>query len=155
MLRTYVSALPDFEEFDVLDRAFAHALASPLLYRALMFLLEWPSPDKAAGLVVERADAWDGRHYALLSPAADLLEEAHPLASTILLRALTEAILDRAYSKAYPHAARYLRRLDALAARMEPMPGAAPIEAPDVWRAGIDRKHARKSGLWACLAHIA
>ena len=155
MLRAYVSALPDFEEFDILDRAFAHALASPSLYRALMFLLEWPSLDQAAGLVTERADAWDGRHYALLAPAADLLEEAHPLASTILLRALTDAILDRAYSKAYPHAARYLRRLDALAARIEPIPGAARIEAPDVWRAGIDRKHARKSGLWASLAQIA
>ena len=34
-----------------------------------------------------------------------------PLASSIVYRALLESILDRAQSKAYPHAARYLCRL--------------------------------------------
>jgi hypothetical protein len=151
ILRAHVDALADFEEFDVLDRAFAHVLASPQAYRALVFFLEWPRLDHAAALVAARAKDWDGRHYDLLAPAADALEAAHPLAASILLRSLAEAILDRANSKAYPHAARYLGRLDALASRVGPGDWTHGVIAHESWRAGIAQKHARKSGLWALL----
>lgn len=154
ILRAYVAALPEFEEFEVLDRAFAYAIASPSAYGALIFFLEWPRLDQAARVVVERAGTWDGRHYALLAPAADLLEDAHPLAAAILLRALTEAILDRANSKAYPHAARYLQRLGALTTRIKDTDWSSGLEPPEVWRASIDNKHARKTGLWACVAQL-
>ena len=48
--------------------------------------------------------------------ATEQLEPDHPVAATILYRALLDDILDRARSPAYRHAARYLEKLDALSA---------------------------------------
>src|SRR5829696_8952461 len=123
MLRGYLAHLPDFGEFDALDRAFAHAAAFPHRYTALAFFLEWPRQDHAAKLVLDHLGSWDGRHYGALAPAAEALEEKHPAAATVLYRALIEDILARARSPAYGHAARYLARLDALADGIERMPG--------------------------------
>ena len=107
MLREHLAHLPDFEDVDALDAAFAHALGSPLIYAALGFLVAWPRLDLAARLVVERRAQWDGRHYEILAPAAEALESRQPLAATILYRALIDSILARGQSPAYPHAARY------------------------------------------------
>ncbi|OWK23917.1 hypothetical protein AJ87_28970 [Rhizobium yanglingense] len=115
-LREYIAALPDFEEFSALDRAFALVLASKHIYRALAFLVKWPRLDLAAKLVIERRNEWDGGQYYMLPPVADALQHDHPLAAVVLYRALLNDILSRARSKAYPHAARYLKNLDALAA---------------------------------------
>ena len=77
MLREHVAHLEDFAEFDVLDRAFDHVSSATAAYSALTFFIEWPKLDRAAKLVVERRDTWDGRHYYALLPAAQALEEAH------------------------------------------------------------------------------
>jgi hypothetical protein len=45
MLRDHIARLPDFAEFDVLDKAFAHAIAFEQKYRALAFFLDWPRLD--------------------------------------------------------------------------------------------------------------
>jgi hypothetical protein len=58
-----------------------------------------------------------GGSTGLLAPAAEALEDVEPRAASVLLyRALIDDILQRARSPAYGHAARYLARLDALAA---------------------------------------
>jgi len=147
MLRGYLAHLPDFGEFDALDRAFAHAAAFPHRYTALAFFLEWPRQDHAAKLVLDHLGSWDGRHYGALAPAAEALEEKHPAAATVLYRALIDDILARARSPAYGHAARHLARLDALADRLErPAP-----EAPDhaTYKAELKRAHGRKVGFWS------
>lgn len=150
ILREYIAALPDFEDFTTLDRAFAHALASGHIYNALAFLMEWPRLDLAAGLVIAHRGEWEGRQYYMLPPVADALAADHPLAATILYRALLDDILARARSKAYPHAARHLARLDELT------PGAT-AEAGTLkdwvshadYRAGLEKAHGRKSGFWS------
>jgi hypothetical protein len=43
----------------------------------------------------------EGRHYEALLAAAETLEPDHPLAATILYRALLDDILNRARSPAY------------------------------------------------------
>lgn len=149
-LREYIAALPDFEDFAALDRAFAHALASPRIHGALAFLVEWPRLDLAAKLVIARHAEWDGDQYYILPPVAEALEYDHPLGAVILYRVLLNDILARARSKAYPHAARYLAKLYALAALKD-----AETERPaDVvshahYRASLRKAHGRKSGLWA------
>ncbi|MGH7248616.1 MAG: DUF6880 family protein, partial [Pseudomonadota bacterium] len=115
MLRDHIARLPDFAEFDVQDKAFAHAIAFAQKYRALAFFLNWPRLDLAAKLVADRRGRWEGRHYEPLLAAAAQLEPDYPAAATILYRALLDDILDRARSPAYGHAARYLEKLDALA----------------------------------------
>ena len=74
ILRDYVAHLGDFEEFDALERAFAHVMAHADGYRALAFFLTWPQLAHAATLVVERRDTWAGQHYGLLLPAAQALK---------------------------------------------------------------------------------
>jgi hypothetical protein len=61
---------------------------------ALHSLTAWPALDKAAKLVEGRAGAWDGNRYEYLTPAADALEARHPLAATILRRAMIDYALD-------------------------------------------------------------
>jgi hypothetical protein len=87
LLRDYLAHLPDFAEFEVLDRAFAHATNHPHRYAALAFLLAWPRLDLAARLVQEHRGAWDGRHYGALVPTAEALESGHPAAAAVLYRA--------------------------------------------------------------------
>jgi hypothetical protein len=66
MLRDHIARLTDFAEFDVLDKAFAHAIAFEQKYRALAFFLNWPRLDLAAKLFVDRRAEWEGRHYEAL-----------------------------------------------------------------------------------------
>ncbi len=99
-LRDHLAHLPDFEDVDALDAAFALALETPLVYGALRFLVQWPRLDLAERLVVKRRVEWDGRRYEILAPAAEALEFAQPLAATILYRALIGSILERAQSLA-------------------------------------------------------
>ena len=145
-LRDYLAHLPDFAEFDVLDRAFAHAAAHPYRYRSLAFFLAWPRLDLAAKLVLDHRGTWDGRYYGALVPAAEALEDVHPAAATVLYRALIDDILARARSPAYGHAARYLARLEALAERVEPLPD---LPGHAAYRAELKRVHGRKSGFWS------
>lgn len=150
MLRNYVSALPDFEEFDVLDRAFSSVSSSSQIYGALAFFMEWPKLDLAAKKVLAHKDEWNGRQYHILPMVADALQHEHALAATILYRALLDDILARARSKAYAHAVRYLTKLDELAP-------ASDAEASDIdgftkhtnYRLGLQKKHGRKASFWA------
>ncbi len=146
MLRDHIARLPDFVEFDVLDKAFAHAITFEQKYRALAFFVNWPRLDLAAKLVGDQRAGWEGRHYEPLLAAAAQLEPDHPVAATILYRALLDDILVRARSPAYGHAARYLEKLAALAAHDG---AASSIASHETYRAALAKKHARKSGFWS------
>ena len=153
ILREHVEALPDFAEFDTLDHAFAHALGHADRYKVLEFLLAWPRRDLAAQLIVSRSADWDGNQYYSLPPIADALQHDFPLAATILYRALLDDVLLKARSKAYPHAARYLKTLAQIAAVAEadPMRRAEIVDHAGYF-AGLERDHARKVGFWGSVA---
>ena len=114
-LRSYLKALPDFEDVLAEDRAMEHALRFPHFSAALHFFHEWSAHRQAADLVVARHGEINGNLYYLLDPAARWLEGAHPLAATLLRRAMIEDTLDGAKSKRYRHAARHLAECRALA----------------------------------------
>jgi len=150
MLRDYIDALPDFDEFEGLDRAFAHALGSKRLYLALEFFLEWPRLDLAAKIVVDNHLKWAVQLYHILLPPAEALTHDHPVAATILYRALLDDILTRARSKAYPHAARYLKKLDELAVQSDDGSlQSTGIDAHPTYRSALRKSHSRKAGFWA------
>ncbi|HEV7251903.1 MAG TPA: hypothetical protein VGN97_02215 [Mesorhizobium sp.] len=148
-LRAFVERLGDFEEFEVLDRAFAHVMGSKHRYRSLHFLLTWPRLDLAAEHVIVHASDWDGRHYDLLAPAAEALEGKHPLAATILYRTLLADILNRAKSQAYGHGARYLERLEALAKRVASDLTKAGLAEHQAYRTALHSAHGRKTAFWS------
>jgi hypothetical protein len=145
ILREYIAHLGDFEEFDALERAFAYAMAHPHPYRSLGFFLAWPRLDLAAKLVVDHRQTWAGQHYGILVPAAEALEHDHPVAATVLYRALLDDILARARSPAYGHGARYIARLDDLATADVT---AAGIIDHQSYRATLRRSHGRKAAFW-------
>src|SRR5271166_3874694 len=58
------------------------------------FFHEWPAHRQAADLVVARNGEIDGNLYYLLDPVARWLEGAHPLAATLLRRAMIEDTLE-------------------------------------------------------------
>jgi len=146
MLRQHVARLPDFEDVEALDAAFALVLASPLLHAALRFFIQWPRLDLAERLAVERRKEWDGKRYEALAPAAEALEPKHPLGAVILYRALVDSILDRGLSLAYAPAARYYGALEGLESREAP---GWPIEPHRHYRAELRRRHGRKYGFWS------
>lgn len=112
--------------------------------------LGWARLDLAAKLVCAHRAEWDGGQYYQLPPVAEALEQDHPLAAVILYRALLDDILARARSRAYPHAARYLAKLDALAASTDVAADKpAEIVCHADYRADLQKAHGRKSGFWA------
>ena len=89
-LRAYLRVLPDFEDLEAEERAMSSASVFPSVHQALAFLVSWPALGKAAALVTRRSGELDGDHYEILSPAADALATKHPLAATLLLRAMID-----------------------------------------------------------------
>jgi hypothetical protein len=100
-LRDHLKRLPDFDDVEAEDKALAHAEDFHDLHAALGFLIDWPAWDRAARLVLRRSADLDGDRPELLEPAARAIEGRHPLAATLLLRAM---ILDTAR---YARTARY------------------------------------------------
>ncbi len=150
LLREHLKALPDFEDMEAEDRAMAVALAHDNTMAALHFFLSWPRQDLAARLIIERHSGWDGQDWHILPKVADLLQHEHPLAASVLYRALLDDILARARSKAYSHGAKYLHRLDQLAAEAhtDPAPPEDFILHP-AYREKLHADHGRKTGFWA------
>ena len=150
ILKEHLAALADFEEFDVLDRAFAYALQTKDIYSALSFFMEWPKHDMASKLVIDNQAKWNGNHYYQLATIAKDLEHEYPLAATILYRALLDDILASARSKAYPYAAHYLSVLESLAPQLDDT--ILRIAPHATYFLDIQKQHARKSGFWAVVA---
>jgi len=144
-LRVHLKRLPDFDDMQAEERALAYVSRHPSFHQALAFLLDWPALTRAAGLIMARASELNGDRYGLLTPAADALEQRHPLAATLVLRAMIDLSLDTAKYKRYGHAARHLQTCEHLARRIDDFTG-HPNHADYV--ADLRQRHGRKSGFW-------
>ncbi len=148
-LKAYLKHLPDFDDMEAEEKALDFVQSHPSFHHALHFLIEWPSLDRAASLILDRVRELDGDHYYVLTPAADALAEKHPLAATLALRAMIEFALDRARGKRYRHAARHLMDCQGLAARIDQF---GDHESHEAFEARLQGRHGRKSLFWS-LAH--
>lgn len=145
-LRAYLKRLPDFDDIEAERKALDHAKRSGNLLQALSFLVSWPALDRAADLVLQRADELHGDHYEILTPAAEALAAKHPLAATVVLRAMIEFSLRNARSSRYRHAARHLLDCSSLAPKIEDFRQFEPHEA---YEASLRRQHGKKSSFWS------
>ncbi|WP_414476420.1 DUF6880 family protein [Microvirga sp. M2] len=145
-LRSYLKRLPDFEDLEAEERAIAHVLSHPNVHHVLGFLVTWPALDQAAHLVLARADELNGDFYEILAPAAAALEAKHPLAATLLRRALIDFTLERTRTKRYQHAARHLEECENLADQIGDF---GRFEAHDVYVRRLKAEHGRKSSFWS------
>ncbi|ARZ23512.1 hypothetical protein BK210_09460 [Brucella melitensis] len=145
LLREYVKRLPDFDDVEAEEKAFAFVRAVADANHALYFFLQYPSLSEASKLVVSRTSEMDGDHYELMSDAAEKLSAKFPLAATILLRAMIDFTLNNARSSRYKHAARHLLECGALSRSIEDYHSFAPHEA---YIADLRKMHGRKHGFW-------
>ena len=150
-LRAYLKALPDFEDVPAEEKALDYALAFPDFTTALAFFIDWKQLRYAAQLVLERRVESDGNVYFLLDPAAKALEGKHPLAATLLRRAMIEDTLNGVKSKRYRHAARHVLECQALSSSIEDY---ATFETHDAFVERIRAKHGRKTGFWSRVAEL-
>jgi len=118
--RALAELLPEGERAELRTRACAEAMTNPDVAAAAELLFELNEPKLADKLIIERAAELNGGFYGSLT---SLVEKARNegcfLAATLILRALLDAILKRAYAKAYGHGARYLRALQELGSRID------------------------------------
>ena len=148
-LRAYLRKLPDFDDIEAEEKAVATAMADPELLAALQFFLDWQSPDRAAELLINRHGEIDGNRFDYLTPAADALAESHPLAATLVLRAMIDFAVSKGRHKRYRHAARHLATCAELAPRIDDF---GAFETHDAYVARLKGQHGRKSGFWSLVA---
>ncbi|HYZ32205.1 MAG TPA: hypothetical protein VE684_07985 [Crenalkalicoccus sp.] len=145
-LRAYLKGLPDFDDVEAEERAMEHALGFRSFAVALGFFTDWPDQARAARLVLARASEIDGNLYFLLDPAARLIEGKHPLAATLLRRAMIEDTLDGAKSTRYKHAARHLLECRSLAPGIRDF---GTFETHEAFVGRLRARHGRKAGFWS------
>ncbi|MFQ6539450.1 MULTISPECIES: DUF6880 family protein [Aphanothece] len=126
LLRDYLKRLDDFADVEAEERAMAVAEAHPLPLAALQFLVFWPALPRAARYVIEHGEAWDGDAYEIHEPAAERLSADHPLAASLLLRAMVVFALSMGRSKRYRYAVEHLRQCERLDACIDDWQGVEP-----------------------------
>ena len=111
------------------------------------FLLDVGRTAAAAEYVMAHAGELDGNLYNSLLPLADEMAKAgQPLAASLLYRALLLSILERGYTKAYPHGIRYLKKLEKLAAAITDWQG---VSGHAAFLEILHRDHGRKTSFWS------
>ncbi|EJT03845.1 DUF6880 family protein [Rhizobium sp. CCGE 510] len=145
-LRAFLRKLADFDDIEAEEKAFAFAHGFPDVHRALGFFLAWPALTEAAKLISRRQGELDGNLYELMTPAAEMLQEKHPLAATMLLRSMIGFALDYGRSSRYRHAARHLAECASLAPHIDDFGSA---RSHDAYVAELKRQHGNKHGFWS------
>ena len=145
-LRENLAKLPDFDDFDAEQRALDYAERFKDPVQAIMFLIEWPAVDRAAGVVTQRAGEIDGNQYEFLTPAADALAGKYPLAATLTLRTMIDFTLTTNRVSRYGHAARHLRNCEGLAASIRDH---GAFLTHDAYVARLRQNHSRKAAFWS------
>jgi hypothetical protein len=123
LLREYLRRLDDFADVEAEERALAVAEQHPDPLVALHFLVSWPSLARAARYAIAHCRHWDGDAYEIYEPAAERLCADHPLAATLLLRAMVVFALATGRAKRYRYAAEHLRQCERLEARIDDWQG--------------------------------
>ncbi len=135
-LRAFLKRLADFDDVEAQDKALLHAQTFPAFSQALQFLVDWPAPAQAAALVLARAEEIEPARFELVELAAHLLEARHPLAASLLLRAL---VFDTLRWGRSDRAEAAHRQLDALSALAPQVADWGRFEAPDVFLERLGR----------------
>jgi hypothetical protein len=111
------------------------------------FLIAVGKIDEAEEYLLGRANQLDGNHYgSLLSLAEAMAAENRHLVTSMMYRSLLISILERGYTKAYPHGIRYLKRLDKLAKNVSDW---KEFNHHEAFKAQIIEDHGRKRSFWS------
>ena len=146
-LQTWIAALPPAEQSQAAAKARELALRHPEPVPAALVLVEIGEHALAESALLASPARINGQDYSSLVPLAKSLEENERWAgATAVYRALLDAILNRAYARAYGHAFRYWQRLGVMDANGADL---GPLEMHEAYVAEVRRKHGRKVSFWA------
>ncbi|MFH0959122.1 MAG: hypothetical protein V1897_10510 [Pseudomonadota bacterium] len=147
-----LQALLDVIGNDKRDEVIANEAVSILESDALresdaVFLIEIGKIDEAEAYLLNRADQLNGGSYGrLLTLAEAMVAGNRYLAASLIYRSLLVSILERGYTKAYPHGIRYLKKLDKLSFAVTDW---KKFNNHNVFRDRIYQDHGRKRSFWA------
>ena len=111
------------------------------------FLIAVERIDEAEDYLLKRADRLDGNHYGSLLSLAEVMEsENRHLAASLMYRSLLISILERGYTKAYPHGIRYLKKMDKLS---EAVTDWKEFNTHEAFKEQIIEAHGRKRSFWS------
>lgn len=146
-LQRWLEHLPEAARPGALSRARQLALDHDDPTAAATLLLELGDAATAEARLVAEASRIDGDNYPALGPLAKALR-THECwrGETLIYRALLKGILERAYARAYGHAARYWARLGEIA---DSGAGLMPLQSHESFEAEIRLRHGRKAAFWA------
>ncbi|MCC7218983.1 MAG: hypothetical protein IT517_19570 [Burkholderiales bacterium] len=146
-LQRWLEHLPGSARPEAVAHARQLALRHDDLTAAARLLLQLGDAGAAEARLLAEPGRIDGNDYGRLVPLAKALR-AHecPRGETVVYRALLKGILDRAYARAYGHAARYWARLGEIACSDVGLP---PLQSHEEFEAEIRARHGRKSAFWA------
>lgn len=116
------------------------------LYDQLDPLLKLGENSKAEKIAIERAVEFSEWHYIQLVSLLGKVPEENRLFRIILLRTLTDDILERGRTQAYHHGARYLQQLDQLDKNIDAY---SSLQNHVEYMAKVKAKHGRKYSFWA------
>ena len=103
--------------------------------------------DEAERFILERAEQLDGDYYgSLISLAKTMESENRNLAAALIYRSLLISVLERGYTKAYPHGVRYLKKLDKLATAITQW---MKFDNHETFKDQIYLSHGRKYSFWS------
>jgi hypothetical protein len=146
-LERWLEHMPEAAHPEAITHARQLALRHDDLTAAATLLLQLGDTAAAEGRLLADHGLLDGNHYGSLVPLAKALR-AHecPRGETVVYRALLKGILERAYARAYGHAARYWARLGEIAASGVSL---SPLPSHEDFEAEIRARHRRKAAFWA------
>ncbi|BCL62795.1 hypothetical protein DGMP_34880 [Desulfomarina profundi] len=111
------------------------------------FLISIGKIDEAEAYLLGRADQLDGDYYGSLLSLAEAMEsENRHLVTSLIYRSLLVSILERGYTKAYPHGIRYLKKLDKLS---EAVTDWKEFNTHEAFKEQIIEAHGRKRSFWS------
>jgi len=143
----WLEHLPEAARSDAISHARELALAHDDLAAAATLLLRLGDAAAAEHRLLAEPGGIDGNDYGNLVPLAKALRTHEcPRGETVVYRALLRGILDRAYARAYSHAARYWSRLGEISGSGVSV---LPLPSHEDFEAEIRGRHARKSAFWA------
>jgi hypothetical protein len=146
-LQRWLEHLPEAKRPEAMSRAHQLALDHDDPITAATLLLELGDAEAAEASLVTEPARIDGNNYSTLVPLAKALRSRECWrGETVVYRALLRGILDRAYARAYGHAARYWARLREIA---DSGAGLMPLQPHEGFEADIRSRHARKAAFWA------
>jgi hypothetical protein len=111
---------------------------------SLLFLGEYSNAEEL--LILRHAELSGNGYTELLSIVEQIPAGIAPVGTTLIYRARLVDILNRAYSKAYSHGAKYLKTLRKLGEGVEMWPRG--VDSPTVFEAELWLKHGRKHSFW-------